>query len=70
MSDHEQLHEQREHEADALERENERLGEHVEEAKDANAALESDELIATPIRDEDEDDGEDPPPEAEYPAKD
>ena len=61
MDDHEQLHEQREHEADALERENERLGEHVEDAKDANAALESDQLIATPIRDEDE--GDDPPPE-------
>jgi hypothetical protein len=65
MSDHEQLHERREHEADALERENERLGEHVEEARKANAALESDELIATPAAHE----GEQPPPEAQYTDK-
>ena len=57
MTDHERLHEQREREADGLERENERVGERVEEAKDANASLESDEFIATPAH-EVEDEGE------------
>jgi hypothetical protein len=66
MSEHERLHEQREREADELERENERLGEQVDEAKDANASLESDEFIATPAEDREDD----PPEEAEYPSKD
>ena len=66
MSEHEELHEQREREADQLERENERLGEDIEGAKAANERLASDALIATP----DDEQGEQPPPEAEYPAKD
>lgn len=66
MSEHEELHEQREREADELERDNERLGEDIEAAKAANERLESDALIATP----DDEKGEEPPPEAEYPAKD
>jgi hypothetical protein len=66
MSEHEELHEQREREADELEQENERLGNEIEAAKDANQRLESDQLIATP----DDDRGEEPPAEAEYPAKD
>jgi hypothetical protein len=68
MSDHEQLHEAREREADELERESERLGDDIEGAKKANKALEQDELIATPESSEQE--GEEPPPEAQYPAKD
>jgi hypothetical protein len=64
MSDHEQLHDRREDEADELEHANEQLGEHVDEAKEANEALEHDEFIATPATDEDG-----PEPEAEYPAK-
>jgi hypothetical protein len=68
MSDHEQLHEAREREADELERDSERLEEHIEGAKDANQALEQDELIATPESDEQQ--GDEPPPEAQYPAKD
>jgi hypothetical protein len=71
MTEHEQLHEQREQEADDLERESERLGEHVAEARKANEKLESDDFVATPADDEPgADDEEDPPPEAEYPAKD
>ena len=66
MSEHEELHEQREREADRLERESEALEEHIEAAKTANERLGSDQLIATP----DDDKGDDPPPEAEYPAKD
>jgi hypothetical protein len=70
MSEHEELHEQREREADDLEHESEKLGEHIDQARSANAALESDELIAAPASDEDEDEGDEPPPEAQYPAKD
>jgi hypothetical protein len=67
MSDHESLHDAREHEADELEQESERLQAEIDEAKDANEALEKDQLIATPDPDEQ---GEEPPPEAQYPAKD
>jgi hypothetical protein len=66
MDEHEELHEQRERQADELERESEKLGESVDRARSANEALESDELIATPSADEDDE----PPPEAQYPAKD
>ena len=74
-NDHEDLHERREREADELEDQGDALGGRVEDAKDANARLESDQLIATPVREDDESDedgdsGDDPPPEAEYPAKD
>ena len=60
MSEHEELHEQREHEADALERENERLGEQVEGAKKANEELKKDELIATPPEAQYTDKGDEP----------
>jgi hypothetical protein len=70
MTDHERLHEQREQEADELERERERLDEHLDEAKAANAALDSDDFIPTPVDLDDEGADQGPPPEAEYPAKD
>jgi hypothetical protein len=59
MEEHEELHEQREREADELERESERVGEHLDEARKANAALESDALIATPESGDTEDSDED-----------
>jgi hypothetical protein len=68
MEDHQRLHEQREQEADELEHESERLAKHVEEAKAKHERLGSDEFIATPPDDEHE--GDEPPPEAEYPTKD
>jgi len=48
MSDHEQLHEAREQEADRLERERESLDKAVDEAKDARDRASGDQLVATP----------------------
>ena len=58
MEEHEELHEQREREADELERESERVGEQLDEARKANAALESDALIATPESGDSDADGD------------
>jgi hypothetical protein len=48
MSDHEQLHADRERDADRLEQENERLGQEIEEAKGARDRAAADDFIATP----------------------
>jgi hypothetical protein len=48
MSDHEQLHADRERDADRLEQENERLGKEIEEAKDARDRAAGDDFVATP----------------------
>ena len=68
MDDHEALHEQLEHEADDLQKENEHLGEQIEAAKDANHALEQDGLTATPLP-EPGGEGGDPPPETQFTNK-
>jgi hypothetical protein len=52
MSDHEQLHADREKEADRLEAANERLGEDIDQARDARDRAASDDFIATPGRGE------------------
>ena len=69
MGEHEELHERHEREANELEHESDQLGKHIDEARAANERLESDQLIPTPEGDEG-DEGQQPPPEAEYPAKD
>jgi len=48
MSDHEQLHEALEDQADNLEQDNERLGEEIEAARDARDRAAADDFIATP----------------------
>ena len=66
MSDHEQLADEQEREADGLEQESERLGSEIDEAKRTAKKAEDDPFIATPVE-EDPDDGG---PEADYPTKD
>lgn len=80
MSDHDELADQREQEADRLERENERVGEGADAARHALQQAQKDELIPAamgadePARgskpDEDPEKPSEPgEPEAEYPSK-
>ena len=64
MSDHEQLADRREGEADELADANEALDEHIDDAKRATQRAADDPLIPTPAEDADEGG-----PEADYPAK-
>ena len=66
MSDHEQLADQQEREADALEDESARLESQIDEAKRTVKRAEDDAFIATPTEDDPDDGG----PEADYPTKD
>lgn len=63
-SEHERVHEQAEREADDLERRNEELGEHVQEARDDWESKKHDESVPGALaEEEEEEDG--PPPEAD-----
>jgi hypothetical protein len=67
MSDHEQLHEAREQDADQLERHSEQLGEDIEEARNRRDRAADDDFIAAPAPREDPDKSG---PESDYPTKD
>ena len=80
MTDHDELAEQREQEADELERDSERVGEGADQARHALAQAQKDELIPEAMGADDpahgSKPGEDPEeptqaeePEAEYPSK-
>jgi hypothetical protein len=66
MSDHEQLGEKAEAEANYLEERVDRLGEDIEGAKDGLAEAQQDTLIPEPAEFDTDDDDK---PEADYPAK-
>ncbi len=79
MSDHSELADQREQELDKLERENERIGEGADDARDALERSHKDELVPEALGEDDpahgNKPGEDPEeptkaeqPEAEYPS--
>ena len=65
MSDHEQLGEKAEAEANYMEEAVDRLGEDIEAAKDGLAETQQDELIPAPA----DFDADDDQPEADYPSK-
>lgn len=80
MTDHDELADQREQEADKLERENERVGEGADAARDALQRAQRDELVPEAMGADDpahgsrpDEDPEEPTeaeePEAEYPSK-
>ena len=66
MSEHEQLHEAREQDADRLEQAGERLEQQIEDAKDPRERAAADEFIAPPEPDHDPDQSG---PESDYPTK-
>jgi hypothetical protein len=53
MSDHNELADQREEEADKLERESERIGEGTDAARDAVKRSQQDELVPAPLGEDD-----------------
>ena len=53
MEDHRELADQRDEEADKLERENERIGEGIDDARQAVDSAHGDELVPEPLGDDD-----------------